>query len=602
MNIKLNFNNQEYIGKKWNGEKLGGYISIDTETTVVPFHMTPELVTVQVYSGGKEAYYVPLEKIRLFFNKHYDNIFILTNFSFDLDVLAKYLGKNDFSYDLIDRSRIRDISVLHRLYHLATIGYVPFKKSLAFMSERYLGTEIVKDETRENFGQFLNKPLSIIPDNFLEYGLIDVIATYQIYQILMGKIQNHDKYGSLLSHDIQIKGEFALQRIYKNGIGFDLQMRDAWLTEMDKQMQIEADRLAMWGWVRGKKGIKDKFVDIVTMLGIKDKLPYKYNKDEYERIAKDTWVKKKNGMPLPEGKSVSLSSSTEDLTPFRHLDFVDAYINFHEIEKATSFVRDLTSSHIHPRYTSLLNTGRTSCSGPNIQQMPRVGGVREMFVPVSKQNVFVDIDYSSLELATLSQVNYTENGYSKMGDLINKGECLHYHTACSVYNKEKKDVTKDERQFAKIPNFGFGANMAPATFVDYCKGYGVSINEDEAKSVKEAWLNTYPEMHKFFNIGNDKDVYTLSGRKRANCSYTAFLNTKFQGLASDGFKLAMYEVCKAGYRIAAEIHDQLVVEVPRANAESDMKKIQTIMERAMQEVCPDVKITTEGQIIERFTK
>lgn len=598
----MKFNNQEYNIKVWNGEKLGKYIACDTETTMVPFHMTPELVTIQVFDGGTDVFYIPVDRIRLFFNKHYDSMFIFHNFSFDLDVISKALDNKAFAYDLIDRGNVRDTSILYRLYHLATIGYVPFKYSLKLLTEKYLGQIIEKDERRENFSQFLGSKISNIPSNYLEYGAIDVIATYFLHQELIARIQTVDKYSTLLSHDIQIKGEFALQRVYKNGIGFDLSMRDEWLLSMDKQLEIEADRLAMWGWVRGQSGIKDKYVQIVEMLGIKDKLPYKYDKEEYERIAKDTWVKKKDGRPLPEGKSVSLSSSTEDLEPFRDLDFVDAYINFHEIEKATSFVRDITSSHIHPRYTSLLNTGRTSCSKPNIQQMPRVGGVREMFVPTSKANVFVDIDYSSLELAVLSQVNITENGFSRMGDLINEGKCLHYHTACSVYNKKVENVTKDERQFAKIPNFGFGANMAPATFIDYCKGYGVSITEDRAKQVKEAWLNTYPEMHKFFNIGDTKDVFTLTGRKRANCSYTAHLNTKFQGLAADGFKLAMYEVCKAGYRIAAEVHDQLVVEVPRDSAEFDMKRIQKIMEEQMSKVCPDVKITTEGQIIERFTK
>lgn len=598
----LTFGNNEYEVRVWNGEYLGKYCSLDTETDICPFHDTPNLVTVQVYAGKKEVYYVRLEDLGSFLDLHKDTILIMQNFSFDIDVMAKFLQDDTLGYKLIDRNLIRDDSILYRLYHLATRGYVPFSRSLAVLSSTFLGIELIKDERRENFAQFLGKPLEEIPADYLAYGGIDAIATYQIYQILIGQVNNLDKNGTMLSHDIQVKGEFALQRIYKNGIGFDLNGRDRWLEELDPKMELEADRLAMWGWVRGKKGIKDQYVSICEMIGIKDKLPMKYDKEVYQLNGRDEWVSAKNGRRIPKGKTPTLSSSTEDLTPYRDLDFVDAYIKFHELEKASSFVRDIHSSQIHPRYSSLLNTGRTSCSKPNIQQMPRVGGVRELFKPVDPNNVFVDIDYSSLELATLAQVNITENGYSKMGDLINDGQCLHYHTASSVYGKPKEEITKDERQFSKIPNFGFGANMAPSTFVQYCKGYGVDISEERAKKVKEAWVATYPEMKDFFNIGNNTKCVTLSGRQRANCSYTAYLNTKFQGHAADGFKIAMYEVCKHGYRIAAEIHDQLVVEVPRAEAEAVMPKIQRIMEKGMQSMCPDVKIATEGQIIERFTK
>ena len=77
------FADNEYSVKVWKNEKLGKYISIDSETTVVPFHMTPEIVTMQVYSGNDVVYYVPVKKIKLFLNKHYDSIFILMNAPFD---------------------------------------------------------------------------------------------------------------------------------------------------------------------------------------------------------------------------------------------------------------------------------------------------------------------------------------------------------------------------------------------------------------------------------------------------------------------------------------------------------------------------------------
>ena len=573
----MKFGETDYEIKIWNGEKLNKYVVIDTETEVVPFIHTPRCVTIQAFDGGKDVFYVPLEKAKQFFELHKLHHLIMHNAPFDMDVLSKLMDDKGFMYSRYDANLVRDTGVLYKLLHLAQHGFVPFKYNLKLLTEKYLGVVIEKDERRENFAQFLGKDIGDIPQEYLEYGAGDVIATFFVYQTLMGLISNHDRMGTLLSHDIQVKGEIALQHIYKNGIGFDLLKRDEWLKDVDYKMGIEADILASWGWVRGLKGINDKYEQIIKLLGLEDKLP-----------------KTKDG---------KISSASDDLKHFRlKFPFIDAYLKYQELEKASSFVRNIESSRVHPRYSSIMNTGRTSCSKPNIQQLPRVGGVREMFKPVSEDNVFIDIDYSSLELATLAQVNYTKFGESKMGDLINGGKCLHYYTASSVYNKPEAQITKDERQFAKIPNFGFGANMSPSTFVSYCAGMGVDIDEKRSKEVKEAWVETYPEMKRFFNIGNERNVYTLTGRKRANCSYTAYLNTQFQGLAADGFKLALYNVDKAGFRIAAQVHDQIVVEVKREDAERLMPKIQTIMEDSMSLVVPEVDIGTEGQIIERFTK
>ena len=325
------------------------------------------------------------------------------------------------------------------------------------------------------------------------------------------------------------------------------------------------------------KGNRERFLSALDFFGIRDKLPLT-----------------ENG---------AISTTAEVLEPYADNPMIKAYMEYMELEKAASFVENIQSNRIHPRYVSILNTGRTSCSGSkegacNIQQIPRVGGLREMFVP-AKGKVFIDVDYSALELAVLAQVTYVRFGFSKMRDMINNGADLHYYLASKIYNKPESKITKDERQFAKIGNFGFAANMAPSTFIDYCKGYGLHITEAFAAQVKNAFMQAYPEMRDFFNVGNATDVYTLSGRKRADCTYTAYLNTQFQGYAADGFKLALYELTKAEYNIVAEIHDQVVIEVKNASL---MANVQKIMEDSMKTLIKDVQISTEGQILERWVK
>lgn len=461
------------------------------------------------------------------------------------------------------------------------------------MYKTLMGLDIDKNHTvRTTFDQFLNMPYEKMTIEHVGYASLDVVYTYNLYCKLLAMIKPHDKYGTLLSAHIQVKGDLALDQIYKNGIGVDLTAKDKLAQEFETEISHIDERLAQWGIVKGKKGSQEQYERAVLRLGIADK--------------------------LPRTETGKISSKAGDLEPFTYIPFVSDYVNMGTYSKLQSFLVNLKDDVIHPTYTTILNTGRTATqsghNGISVQQLPRSGGIRELFVPKSKDKVFLDVDYSAIELAGLSQVLLSLYGESKMADAINDDKDLHYITAASIYKKPESEVSKDERQFAKIANFGYPANMAPATFVDYCKAYSVSLTEDEAANIKNAWLDTYPEMVKYFSSPNGKEDgknewnkntyehYTLTGRKRARCTYTAYLNTGFQGLCADGLKLALYNLLKLGYHITTEIHDQILVEVSRDEVEKKKEEMGRIMIESMQKVIPDVLVKVEAQVLERFTK
>ena len=567
--MQFNWNNNTFNIKIWSPEdkKLGRFVAIDTETTMMPFYMTPELVTMQAYSGGKNVYYIPKDQITAFLAVH--------NAPFDVDVISKETSDPAYWYGKYDANRIHDTSILWRLYHLAEHGFIPFKRSLAHVTKKLVGVELVKDETRENFSQFLSSKISDIPSNYLEYGAIDVIATYLNYFRLKGLIRNHDKYDTLLSHDIQAKGDLALLHIHKNGIKFDLSQRDEWLSKVDAEMEIHANILASWGWVRGKKGIKDVYSSIMDRLGLSNILPR-------------------------SEKSGELSSKAEDLAPYRKYQFVASFLDYQSLEKASSFVRDLTGGSVHPRYNLLVNTGRTSCSSPNFQQLPKMGGIREMFI-ASPGNTFLITDYSAIELATLAQVCYSKFGYSEMRERINKGDDLHKYYASIMNNCSLDDVTKQQRQEAKAANFGFPGGLGVETFIEFSRGYGLELTQDQAQEMKNVWFTAFPEMDSYMN-GEAGLVFTETGRKRGDTSYCAEKNTPFQGLAADGAKLALYNLDKAGFRVVGFVHDEILTEVPKEKAEELIKLQEKIMVDSMASVVPDVKIGVESMISDYYTK
>jgi len=568
------FNEREISIGIWNNEDLGKLVAVDTETTFQPFYMTPELCTVQVYGGGSVAYYVPLSKLKLFFNRHYESTFIFHNAAFDLDVLSTVLGK-DFSYDLIDRDKVKDTSILYRLYHLATKGFIPFKYNLALLTETYCNEILNKNnDIRCTFDQYLGKPVQDIPTEHLEYGALDAIATFDVYLAISSRIAGLDKQGTQLSHNIQVKGDLALLHIHKNGIGFNLEERDRWMISMSSKLQEQADILASWGWVRGLKGIRDRYEQIVNLIGIGDK--------------------------LPRTDSGDISSKGEDLEPYRKEPFVDAYLRYQELEHAISFVKNIESDTVHPRYNLLVNTGRTSCSKPNFQQLPKLGGIREMFT-AKEGNTFLITDYSAIELATLSQVTYDRYGESKMKEQINAGIDLHKYYASVMHNCSPDMVSKQQRSEAKAANFGFPGGLGIDTFIEFSRGYGLDLSTDVAQDMKNTWFKAFPEMRKYMQ-NEDGHVFTRTGRLRGNTSYCAEKNSPFQGLAADGAKLALYELDKAGFRVVGFVHDEIICEVSRESAEELLPVQEKIMVRAMQSVVPDVKIGVESMISGWYTK
>lgn len=559
--------------KTWNNEKLGKLIACDTETEFKPFYMTPEIITCQVYDGSDTVYYIPLNKLFLFFNKQYNSTFIFHNAPFDLDVLG--LKINRIQYDLLDRDKVRDTNILYKLLHLATAGYVPFKSNLNFLSEKYLNETLDKEsDIRTSFEQFKGLPISDIPKEYLEYGAKDVLATFDLYLVLISHIKQYDKFNTLLSHNIQVKGDLALNHIHKNGIGFDLNMRDEWLKDIDSKIQEQADILATWGWARGLKGVNDRYEQALEYSGIKHL--------------------------LPTTESGQVSSSSKDLEPYKDLPFVSAYLKFNELEKASSFVRDLSSDRIHPKYNILVNTGRTSCSKPNFQQLPKLGGIREMF-RASEGNTFIITDYNAIELSTLAQVTYDMFGQSVMREKINDGKDLHYYYSSVLFSKPESEISKDERGKAKAANFGFPGGLGIDTFIEFSKGYGLDLSPSEAQDMKDTWFNAFPEMTPYMRneVGQ---VYSRTGRLRGNTSYCAEKNTPFQGLAADGAKLALYNLDKRGYKIVGFIHDEIVCEVPKNKVDKLLKPMEDIMVNSMREVVPDVSVGVESMISEVFTK
>jgi hypothetical protein len=205
------------------------------------------------------------------------------------------------------------------------------------------------------------------------------------------------------------------------------------------------------------------------------------------------------GKAPPQTERGAVSTSGEALLGSGHSVLVAAGEGAGDAKLLQGFLPALQVGYINPNYDLLKETGRTSSWGPNIQQMPRSGGVRELFRPLPGC-VFLDADYSTLELCALAQVCLDLFGRSKMAQAINDGVDLHlllastlagcsYSQAVERYKAGDADIA-GKRQIAKAANFGFPGGMGAASFVEFARGYGLDLSLAFVEQLRSDWLMT----------------------------------------------------------------------------------------------------------------
>ena len=248
---------------------------------------------------------------------------------------------------------------------------------------------------------------------------------------------------------------------------------------------------------------------------------------------------------------------------------------------------------IHPSF-NLTNvvSGRTSCTNPNLQQVPRTKDVRALFT-APKGRVFFEADYSQLELRIAAH-------YAKeptMLKIYREGGDIHTETARVLTGG--REPTKDERSKAKAVNFGFLYGMLAKKFVEYAyNSYGVTFTQAEATAYRDAFFAKYSRLlpwHKeqeelcemlggvpnmFGRFRKLPKIYSQSRYERLEAVRRA-INTPVQGTGSDILLSAAVQVNKElspyGLKVCGTIHDSIVGEFNEEDTEWIVPEIKRIM-------------------------
>lgn len=566
----------------WKGEKIGNTYALDTETELIVEEQTPDMILGQAFDG-KTAYLFHANQTEDFLNinLHEQSRVFLQNFKFDMEVTDKQTGRRNW-YEHVDSGRVLDIGIQYRLVRLAQMGLVPRKYSLAEMSDKLFGVTLNKDPLiRTTFGD------GHLTDEHLIYAAQDAVATYFIAKSVMAQTYQLEKNGKrkFLGHRLQMQADLVLGDMMRRPLHVDVDRAKSLKRAVEREMMEQTIELVKHGYNPNMgKGTKSRYNGVIRP------------------------ILEEAGLEIRETEKGDVSQSGDYLMPVYEHPFVRSFLEYQSNQKLIStFLKPLVKSKgiIRPRYELLMATGRTSSNSPNIQQQPRKGNVRGCIIP-APGNVFIGADYSYVELCTLAQwLYFLYGGERELCRVINSGLDPHYVTASKLLGKSIKHVTRDERQAAKALNFGIPGGLSEESLRGYAKlTYGVDLTETEAKEWRTKWMRVlYPDVGDYLETYGS-EVTMPSGRIRSKCSFTVFHNTPFQALAADGIKTAMHRLYRDNQLpISIMVHDELIAQAQKASGYNDVAKyLSDMMVGGMQEVCPNVRISAEAYVMERWIK
>ena len=297
---------------------------------------------------------------------------------------------------------------------------------------------------------------------------------------------------------------------------------------------------------------------------------------------------------------------------------VDDILEYRQVTKLKStYVDGLLKAadkqgRVHTTFQQAVTaTGRLSSTEPNLQNIPiRTDLGREMrrfFTTKNSDYVLIDADYSQIELRLLAAISGDETMIQTFLD----GTDIHTMTAAQVFGIPHQLVTPQLRKRAKAVNFGIVYGIG-----DYSLAVDIGVSRKEAGEYISSYLATYPRVAAYLKdvvqrAKEDGYVTTLFGRRRyipelssTKKTLQAFgqrvaMNSPIQGSAADIIKMAMIRIARRlehshfDARLILQVHDELLIECRRDQAQVVSALMREVMEHTVQLAVP---LTVDVQI------
>ena len=414
-----------------------------------------------------------------------------------------------------------------------------------------------------------------------DYASEDADITLRLYNVLISMLKDKPTQEKLL-HDIEYPLVHVLSRVEQNGAKIDKNK----LSKHSKELGKKIDELSSQAFnIAGEEFNLDSPKQLLEILYEKQGLPVlkktpkgqpSTNEDTLQRLSEEYELPK----IILQYRTLAKLKST----------YTDSLIN----------IENPKTERIHTSYQqAVTSTGRLSSTEPNLQNIPIKTAegrrIREAFIP-EKGNVLISADYSQIELRIMAHLSKDEN----LTYAFNNDMDVHSSTAAEVFGVSIDDVSQDQRRSAKAINFGLMYGMSAFGLTRQ-----LGIPRGEAQEYLDTYFARYTGVRDYMDnikaqAKEDKYVETIMGRRlylneinAANArlrqgAERAAINAPLQGSAADIIKKAMLDIDDliinemSDVKMIMQVHDELVFECPKNNADMAMEKMKDIMEKTVE--------------------
>jgi DNA polymerase I len=596
-------------------------IGIDTETTGLDPY-TNRVLLIQLNVNNK-IFLIDVRKLEkrltqyiIQLLKDSNKLVVGHNLEFDLKMIFNLTG------ELL--TNVYDTMIAEMLMFSGLNYKFPSYKELV---DKYCFIEIVK-ETRESFIDFTGE----LTNDQLNYSALDVKF---LFDIRNKQIKELEKQNQIKILDLENGLVPVFSKMEYDGIWLD---KEQWLTNAKLEI-ITADqrKVKLLDFLFDKIDYSKykNVLEIAEILSIP--VPTKKLRTELENLSVEhgSWIRDNFNInstyqmrSILKLFEIDVSDTNENtLQKFRDRPVIQLLLEYRESEKRVStygekFLSNINpvTGFIHTDWNQLISTGRISSKNPNLQNQPQAQSFRSCYKARPGYKL-ITADYSQAELRLIGAVS----GEVEFIKAFKEEKDLHVLTASILFDKDMKDVTKDERKSGKSVNFGLNYGIS---------AWGLFRKFDVPLEKGELWIEKYFEGYKyiakFIKLAGEaviKNYFSVTpyGRKRFFEKKILFRDSKeqykyeaeikregvnhiIQGGIADAVKISMLNIFKNNpftmyeLRILLQVHDELVIEVLEEHVDKAIKFINKTMVDALQSFLGEIPAIVDIHVNDCWSK
>lgn len=540
---------------------------------------------LQVYDGDKSVFVFDLFHINVVLLEDFlqDNRFVAHNGIFEIKHLT-HLGFENLNIgcsmllsQLVDGAEHSpyDPSEEEDEDDQDQTGLSKYKKryhGLDPVVQRLFGIKVHKDQQVSDWA----KPVLDIEQ--ITYAALDAVLTYKCAVVLSKKLV---EYKMQNAYQIVKDTQHVIARMELAGLPVDWEYHKKMISDWTKK--CEESLLAC----------KPFFGD-ANMRSGKQMTAWllEYLKNDPVRLA--GWPKTKKGAYAFGKKEIGVYKTTlpaiKALLEYKKwAKLIDTY-GESLIEKKHPITKRLHTSYILGETL----TGRLSSRKPNCQNYPRDAEFRNMFA-APEGYVLVVSDFSQIEVRL--QAEFSQDPI--MCAVYKEGRDIYRTMASMIYRIPEDKISKDQRYIAKQAVLALAYGMGPPRFETYC------TNADVPPQRSDFYVRTHQTYHSTVNVysrwcNKIRDrasklgyIETFLGKRRRLTEeelYTKAPNHVIQGTAAELMENALLRCQKKlqdKWEIVATVHDEVLLLVPKKDAEKAIHVLADSMNQAMRDMFPN---------------